>query len=309
MRARAVTTALLGLWLVTLATGCGYRLAGTGGSVLPEHIKIIAVLPFENGTTRPEIEQRATEAVVDTMTRRGNYQVETAADRADALLDGWVTRYSDAPLDPDGQQYGSVVKLTADGALLQEIRFEREEDRFRAPKSVAVDPTTGEIWVNADVFYKDGSVQYEAIRLGADGSILEYRPSPPELHFVTFDDEGRGYFAESEKGQLVLRITRRNRRDIRIPLGRRTAVNFVQDIQFGTDGTAALSLWSGRVVLVRLEGGDRFQARHIWLRKPTECSPPNGNSLLYTAVPYKDAVYATLFCGPTVMAGINPLGP
>ena len=47
--------------LATLAllTGCGYKLAGSN-TFLPEHIKIIAVVPFDNRTNRPEIEQRVT---------------------------------------------------------------------------------------------------------------------------------------------------------------------------------------------------------------------------------------------------------
>ena len=58
------------------ASGCGYRLQGTGKStILPEHIKTIAVQPFENTTQRPEIEQRVTEEVARELSTRKWYSV------------------------------------------------------------------------------------------------------------------------------------------------------------------------------------------------------------------------------------------
>ena len=69
---------LAGLLLLSLlvGAGCGYHLAGTGGpSVIPEHVKIIVVVPFENRTTRPEIEQRVTEEVARELSQRGKYEV------------------------------------------------------------------------------------------------------------------------------------------------------------------------------------------------------------------------------------------
>ena len=47
------------LWLLSsslLLQGCGYRLAG--GGILPESIRVIALKPFTNETSRTEIEQR-----------------------------------------------------------------------------------------------------------------------------------------------------------------------------------------------------------------------------------------------------------
>jgi len=77
--------------------GCGYRLAGQG-SVLPQHIKAFLVVPFENRTQRPEIEQRVTEAVAVSLSQRGRYKVVSNREDADAILEGAVTDYRTAPV-------------------------------------------------------------------------------------------------------------------------------------------------------------------------------------------------------------------
>ena len=80
-----------------LLPSCGYHLSGAVSGPL-ESIKIIAVLPFENRTNRPEIEQRITEQVADELTRRGRYKVVTDRTTADAVLEGAVTSYRTSPV-------------------------------------------------------------------------------------------------------------------------------------------------------------------------------------------------------------------
>jgi hypothetical protein len=88
------------LAIAVLLSGCGYRLAGTGLSdVFPEHIRILVVLPFENRTTRPEIEQRVTEAVAQELSKRGRYEVVTDRTLADAMLEGAITSYRTSPVE------------------------------------------------------------------------------------------------------------------------------------------------------------------------------------------------------------------
>ena len=94
-RRRWPAVALIALSLA----GCGYRLAGSGGGFLPEHIKILVVVPFENRTTRPEIEQRVTEEVARQFSKRGRYQVVTDRTIADATLEGAVTAYRTVPVE------------------------------------------------------------------------------------------------------------------------------------------------------------------------------------------------------------------
>jgi hypothetical protein len=211
----------------------------------------------------------------------------------------WVTRYSDAPADPSRRRHGSVAVVAPDGRLLREHPLEGKDGSFVAPKSLAVDPASGEVWLNTDTFRPDGSVAHEWIRLSAEGEVRERHAGPPELLFVAFDRAGRGWFAEDASGELRLRIRAAGAWTHTLPLGRRDPLDYVQDIRF-TQAGALLALWSGRVISIEPEGSG-FRARDLRLELPVDCRPPQGRSLLYTAVLHRESVYATLFCGPTVL--------
>jgi TolB-like protein len=91
---------LLAVALFALSfAGCGYRLAGQGSGALPEHIKVLVIVPFENRTTRPEIEQRVTEEIARQFSKRGRYEVVTNRTIADAMLDGAITNYRTVPVE------------------------------------------------------------------------------------------------------------------------------------------------------------------------------------------------------------------
>lgn len=104
--------------LLAQITACGYRLAGTG-TVLPDHVRIIAVVPFTNRTGRPEIEQRVTEAVAQELSRRGGYEVVTEPAKADAVLEGVVTSYATIPVEftSEGRESRSEATLTVQATL------------------------------------------------------------------------------------------------------------------------------------------------------------------------------------------------
>jgi len=85
------------LGALALLTGCGYRLAG-GNRLLPEHIHTIAIPPFENSTSRSEIEQRITERLLDEFIRRGRYRTQADPAGADAVLEGVVSSFSTQPV-------------------------------------------------------------------------------------------------------------------------------------------------------------------------------------------------------------------
>jgi len=88
--------ALLACWLLE---GCGYALVGRVDSgVLPEHIRIITIVPFENRTSRPEIEQRVTEEVAKEFSKRRRYRVVTERAGADAVLEGAITGFRTDPV-------------------------------------------------------------------------------------------------------------------------------------------------------------------------------------------------------------------
>jgi sugar lactone lactonase YvrE len=210
----------------------------------------------------------------------------------------YATRYAGRATE-DAAAYGSVVVLSPDGALVNEFVIANESERFTAPKSLAVDPRSGEIWLNTDTFGPGEAIAHETIRLRADGSVLERREDEVELHFVAFDAAGRGWFAESVRGRLRLRVMDRDKLLATLSLGPRKRGDFIQDIHFASDGTAVLARWSRVVHLVRLGGGTLEQAEIVFDVEP-ECAATRGPKLLYTAVLHARGVFATLHCGGRV---------
>lgn len=84
--------------LSACALACGYHLQGQGGGVLPDHVKFIALMPFENHTQRPEIEQRVTEETARQLANRGQYRVVTDRAGADAVLEGAIIGFRTDPV-------------------------------------------------------------------------------------------------------------------------------------------------------------------------------------------------------------------
>lgn len=172
MRARTIASALAALAAVLLA-GCGYRLAGSGAGVFGPDVKTIAVIPFENRTTRPEIEQRVTEEIARELARRGRYEVVADPARADVLLEGAVTSYRTVPVQftagGRGTRSEAEVKLqaVARDASTDEVLWSQAGLIFRQQYDV---PATGE-------FFDQETVALDDIARGAAGvlvtSILE----------------------------------------------------------------------------------------------------------------------------------------
>lgn len=121
MRRRPGALRALTVLAAVVTCGClGYHLSGSGSTIIPEHVKSIAVSPFENRTDRPEIEQRVTEAVARELSKRGKYSVVTDRARADAILDGAITRYTTIPVQFSSE--GRTTRREAVGAIQATLR-------------------------------------------------------------------------------------------------------------------------------------------------------------------------------------------
>ena len=211
----------------------------------------------------------------------------------------YVTRYGG-----DGGD-GGVVIVSPEGKLLREVRLHARKDALTAPKSIAVDPTSGEVWVNADVIGRDKSVSFAAFHLGADLGVKERLAPPYELEFVAFDSGGRGFFVEDRDGRLGLRVVRGGTELLAVDLGPRDAHDFAQDIHFAPDGTAAIAFWSGRVEVVRQKDGNYEHAR-LQLDRPRECLTETDKSIFYSAFVSGGSVYATLYCDAAIVRAPLP---
>ena len=137
--------------------GCGYHVAGRGAS-LPKEVRTIAVVAFENKTTRHRIEQRLTEAVVREFLARTKYRIVPEESEADAVLRGEVTAVeSSAVLYDTATGRATTMLVTvrmnvrlaerSSGNLLYEnnsflFREEYEISNVKRPGSSAPDPTS-----------------------------------------------------------------------------------------------------------------------------------------------------------------------
>ena len=137
---------LLSLVLCSVAA-CGYRLAGKG-TILPDHVRRIAVPLFKNETRQPDIAQRITEAVADEFIRRGGYTTTSSPEDAEALLTGTVTVYRRYPVGvrTDGQasRYEIEIQVHAElQDLVNDVTLWKD-DHFVFRDQYDVDPNESE---------------------------------------------------------------------------------------------------------------------------------------------------------------------
>jgi TolB-like protein len=152
------------------ALSCGYRLAGANANpAIPSTLKVVAVLPFENQTKRPEIEQRVTEEVARELSKRGGYRVVTDRASADALLEGAIVGFNTMPVQFNAQgratRVETVVRLQA---TLRDVRSGNpywSQDGLIFREQYDVDET------EADYFDKE-TLALDAIARGAAGALV-----------------------------------------------------------------------------------------------------------------------------------------
>ncbi len=217
----------------------------------------------------------------------------------------YATRYGSGRDDPGQRGDGAIVVVSESGLLLREIPLHARDGAVTAVKSVAVDPSSGRAFANADVLEVGGGVAFARFVLGADLALVAGPSFEPELLFVAFAPDGRMYTVEDDRGQLRLSLRGADRVAVTVELGKREPADFAQDIHFGADGTAVIAFWSGRVELVRERDG-RVEHASLVLEKPGDCGPPPGRSLVYSAFATRNAVYATLYCGATILRAPLP---
>jgi hypothetical protein len=85
------------LFVATILSGCGYRVAGRGDA-LPKTIQVIAVPAIENKTSSYRIEQRLTAATIHEILLHTNYKAVSMPESGDAVLRGKVLTLEAVPL-------------------------------------------------------------------------------------------------------------------------------------------------------------------------------------------------------------------
>ena len=212
----------------------------------------------------------------------------------------YITRYGRSDPPPPELGLGGIVVITPAGELVRELVVPSEPGTYTAPKSVTVDPTNGDVWLNTDTFGPGGATWHETLRLGPGGSVLERTDGDPDLLFLRFDAAGRGWFAERAGETLRVRVLHDGVTLIDREIGPLGAIDAVQDIWFAPDGTAVLTRWTGMVHLLHL-GPQGFGQTDLALSRRHDCGASRAAPLVYTGVLYADHVYATMYCGATVL--------
>jgi len=99
---------MMGLLMLTaIGSGCGYRV----GTLLPEHIKTIAVPVFVNETNEPQFEIQATNAVINQLATDGTLRVVPEGE-ADVVLSVRLIRYERKAIRYTGATRPAEYRLT-----------------------------------------------------------------------------------------------------------------------------------------------------------------------------------------------------
>jgi hypothetical protein len=85
----------------------------------------------------------------------------------------YVTRYGSGLDDPQRSGDGAVVVVSETGHKTREVSLHARDGAVTAVKSVAVDPRSGRVFVNADVILDAGGVEFARFVLGPDLAPLE----------------------------------------------------------------------------------------------------------------------------------------
>jgi hypothetical protein len=199
---------------------------------------------------------------------------------------------------------GSVVVLDSEGAVEAELPLASTEDVVAAAKSLAYDPVRQVVWVNTDLVPRGGGANRHDARvleLATGREIL--RIETPELHFLRFGDDGRGFFTWQQGSRLALRMTQpgaavdaTSGREIVLDDAFADGHDFVQDLRVEADGRAVVTRWSGVVHVVDASGDVRTVAL------PRSAA----GGLYYTAAAIGDRVCATYCADVSVVCAALP---
>ena len=200
---------------------------------------------------------------------------------------------------------GAILVLTADGRLLAEHALDAPAGQVAAPKTVAWDPSRREFWATVDLVSRAGDpARPQTLRIGEDGRELQ-RFEEPEIQFVIFTPDGRGYFAARTGRTLALLSLDPSTAGDPLAVARRIvldedfepALDFVQDMHVAADGRVVATRWSGRIHVVDPDSGS-----FATVALPRDAS----DGLYYSAVLFGTRLCATLCAGVEVVCTDAP---
>ncbi len=135
-RARTGAAMLTLMVLASALAGCGYALVGRGTNI-PEDVRKIYLSPFDNRTSRQQLDQFVTEAIGDELVKRRRFDVVGDLGQADANLSGEVVAFGLTPItfDSQGRATEYEISITAKVSFRRtgsdEVLWKNDHYQFR----------------------------------------------------------------------------------------------------------------------------------------------------------------------------------
>lgn len=135
--------------VVVLSSGFRECYKPVRNSGLPEHVRTVAVPPFQNAALRYKIEHRFTEAVMNEVIRRGKgLRVQSEPKGADVVVDGTIKSFAfyGVLLDTRGRARIFEVTITAAVTVRDQVKnrvlYDNQDYVFRGEFEFSDDPRT-----------------------------------------------------------------------------------------------------------------------------------------------------------------------
>jgi hypothetical protein len=126
---------------------CGYHVGGQGVDLVPKDVKTIAVVGFQNATTRYQLTRLLPEDISREFLERTRYKVVSDPEKADAVLNGAVANFVYFPTTFDtttgrstGVEIVVTLRLTLTDRATNKLILNRPAAEFHERYEVSENP-------------------------------------------------------------------------------------------------------------------------------------------------------------------------
>jgi hypothetical protein len=145
MKAAGVTRLLPPALAALALSACGYHVQGQP-VVIPKDVHTIAVVPFQNNTTRFKLARLLSDNIAQEMIARTKYKIVSDPNQADVVLRGVLLTFTSYGIasDPSGHATGAQAIITLQITLTEratgKVLYSRPPSDFRERYEVSSDP-------------------------------------------------------------------------------------------------------------------------------------------------------------------------
>jgi outer membrane lipopolysaccharide assembly protein LptE/RlpB len=154
---------------VLVLAGCGYALVGKASNI-PDDVQQVFLAPFENRTSRLEVEQFLTQAIADELLTRRRFELVSTEAESDATIRGAVTAFRVAPITftNDGRAQEYELAIVADVSFRRTVATPGEEDgeviwandRYEFRESYPVESADADFFDRENIAIEDSAERF-----------------------------------------------------------------------------------------------------------------------------------------------------